>query len=147
RVPRDLDVPAARPRHLDATAAPLAALGDRAHRRLRRGHHAESGSLLAVRDGDTHVPLLRDRDHHRKAVEAMSQRRRTPYKPRRNRRELAMAILAASAIVLVTAVLVWVLRPNKDLGSDTTKFPEPTTTVAPGDTTAPTTAPSATSTP
>ena len=62
-------------------------------------------------------------------------RRRTPYKPPRDRRELTIAILTSVAIVLVTAVLVWVLRPNKDLGADKTKFPEPTTSVAPTDTT------------
>jgi hypothetical protein len=79
----------------------------------------------------------------------MSQRRRTPYKPPRDRRELTIAILTGAAIVLVTAVLVWVLRPNKDLGSNTTKFPEPTTTLAPTDTTLPidTTLPAATTTP
>ena len=55
--------------------------------------------------------------------------RRTPYKPRRDRREVLVAVLSAVAIVAVTAVLVWVFRPNKDLGS-TNDFPEPTTTVA-----------------
>jgi hypothetical protein len=67
----------------------------------------------------------------------MSTRRRTPYKPPRNRRELAVAILAATAIVLVTAVLVWALRPNKDLGS-TTNLPGPSS-IAPGITLAPAT--------
>jgi hypothetical protein len=77
----------------------------------------------------------------------MSQRRRTPYKAPRNRREVIVAVLSAVAVVLVTAVLVWVFRPNKDLGSTNNLFPEPTTTiVAPSsttpvtDTTAPATA-------
>jgi hypothetical protein len=69
----------------------------------------------------------------------MSQRRRTPYKPPRDRKELAIAILTALVLVLVTAVLVWVLRPNKNLGSNQTKFPAATTTVAPTDTTVPAT--------
>ena len=56
-----------------------------------------------------------------------------------------MAVLCAVAIVVVTAVLVWVFRPNKDLGSHKTVFPDPTTSVVPatttpaGDTTAPAT--------
>jgi hypothetical protein len=65
--------------------------------------------------------------------------RRTPYKPPRNRREVAIAVSCAIAIVVVTAVLVWVFRPNKDLGTNNTIFPEPTAPVtAPAsDTTAP----------
>ncbi|MEX2099989.1 MAG: hypothetical protein WEB19_01110 [Acidimicrobiia bacterium] len=63
--------------------------------------------------------------------------RRTPYKPRRDRRELMIAVLCALSVVIVTAVLVWVFRPNKDLGSDKSIFPEPTTTVM-TETTAPT---------
>ena len=47
----------------------------------------------------------------------MSQRRRTPYKPPRDRRELVMAVLCALAVVTVTFVLIWVFRPNKDLGA------------------------------
>jgi hypothetical protein len=69
----------------------------------------------------------------------MSQRRRTPYKAPRDRRELVVAVLCAVAVVVVTAVLVWVFRPNKDLGADKTVFPEPTTTVIPADTTTPAT--------
>jgi hypothetical protein len=71
----------------------------------------------------------------------MSQRRRTPYKPPRDRRELAIAVLSAVAVIAVTAVLVWVFRPNKDLGS--TGKPQPTFT-APTDvpgTVTPTSAP------
>jgi hypothetical protein len=67
----------------------------------------------------------------------MSQRRRTPYKAPRDRREVVVAVLCAVAIVVVTAALVWVFRPNKDLGTDKTVFPEPTTTLVPTDTTLP----------
>ena len=66
----------------------------------------------------------------------MSQRRRTPYKAPRDRREVIVAVLCAVAVVVVTATLVWVFRPNKDLGSKDV-FPEPTTTVIPTDTTVP----------
>ena len=44
-------------------------------------------------------------------------KRRGTYKPPRNRRELTIAVLSSVAIIVVTAVLIWVLRPNKDLGS------------------------------
>ena len=64
--------------------------------------------------------------------------RRTPYRPRRDRRELTIAILAALSVIVVTAVLVWVFRPNKDLGSDGPLFPEPTTSTVVTGTTAPT---------
>jgi len=76
-------------------------------------------------------------------------RRRSTYRPPRNRREVAIAVLSSLAIVVVTATLIWVLRPNKDSGSTGTTTtttpaittPAPTTvvptTVAPGDTTAP----------
>ena len=79
----------------------------------------------------------------------MSKRRRTPYKAPRDRRELVMAVLCAVAIVVVTSVLVWVFRPNKNFGSDNTVFPEPTTTVVPASTTVPadTTVPDTTAAP
>jgi hypothetical protein len=67
----------------------------------------------------------------------MSQRRRTPYKAPRDRREVVVAVLCAVAVVVVTATLVWVFRPNKDLGNDKTVFPEPTTTVIPSETSVP----------
>ena len=69
----------------------------------------------------------------------MSTRRRTPYKPPRDRRELATAIIAAAAIVLVTVVLVWVFRPNKDSGATPSNNTSTSTTVAPETTEAPTT--------
>ena len=62
-------------------------------------------------------------------------RRRGSYKPPRNRREVTIAVLSSVAIVVVTAVLLWVLRPNKDSGSEpilpATTLPTVTTTVAP----------------
>jgi hypothetical protein len=70
-------------------------------------------------------------------------KRRGTYKAPRDRRELTIAVLSSLAIIVVTAVLIWVLRPNKDLGSSpapvTTSAPVttvPVTTVAPTDTTA-----------
>jgi hypothetical protein len=73
--------------------------------------------------------------------------KRVPYKPPRDRRELLVAIGAAVLIVVVTAALVWFLRPNRDSGGGSTESPvitAPTTlptesTGAPTDsTTAPT---------
>jgi hypothetical protein len=77
----------------------------------------------------------------------------------RDRREIIVAVLASLAVIVVTAALVWFLRPNQDSGSSPTEQApattvatgEPTTlpsTTAPADgTVAPTTAPAATSTP
>ena len=86
----------------------------------------------------------------------MSQRRRSKrgsgWKPPRDRREIAIAVLASVAVVVVTAALIWFVRPNRGSGSTTTSktVTTPTTlaptTVAPT-TVAPTTAPAATSTP
>ena len=45
-------------------------------------------------------------------------RRRGTYRPPRNRREVTIAVMSSLAIVVVTAVLLWVLRPNKDTGSE-----------------------------
>ena len=88
-------------------------------------------------------------------------KRGSGWKPPRDRRELVIAILASLAVIVVTASLVWFLRPNRDSGSsDVPLTPTPTTVAAgasttlPADTTlptdttvAPTTAPAATSTP
>ncbi len=62
-------------------------------------------------------------------------KRRGAYKPPRNRRELTIAVLSSLAIIVVTAVLIWVLRPNKDLGTT----PTPVATSVPTVTAAPTT--------
>jgi hypothetical protein len=64
-----------------------------------------------------------------------------------------MAVLASLAVVVVTAALVWFLRPNQDSGSSTTDttpattVASDTTNTAPTTTVAPTTAPAETSTP
>ena len=59
-------------RHHDPSVAEVVAVGGGGHRRLRRGHHAEPGSVLAVRHGDSHVRLLRGVHLHRKDSEAMT---------------------------------------------------------------------------
>jgi hypothetical protein len=87
-------------------------------------------------------------------------KRGSDWKPPRDRREVLTAVLAGLAVIVVTAALVWFLRPNRDSGStstgDTVTTPTtvagdstlPTETTLPTDTTvAPTTAPAATSTP
>ena len=87
-------------------------------------------------------------------------KRGSGWKPPRDRREILTAVLAALAVIVVTAALVWFLRPNRDSGSTSTVDVTTPTTVA-GDTTstlpttsvpsdgtvAPTTAPAETSTP
>ena len=66
-------------------------------------------------------------------------KRRGGYRPPRDRREVAIAVLASLAIVVVTAVLLWVLRPNKDSGSSPPTVTAPAvTTTAPASTTVPT---------
>ena len=70
---------------------------------------------------------------------------REPYRIRRDRRELVVAVAIAALIVLLTAVAVWILAPNDDnspvfdttpnitVPSDTTPSTEtPAATVAPG---------------
>jgi hypothetical protein len=81
-------------------------------------------------------------------------KRGSGWKPPRDRREIAIAVLASLAVIVVTAALVWFLRPNRDSGSTTsdTTVTTPTTvagatTTTPVTTVAPTTAPAATSTP
>jgi hypothetical protein len=72
-------------------------------------------------------------------------RKRSTYKPRRDRREVTIAVLASLLIVVVTFTLIWVLRPNKNLGSSQTPaITTPATTTTPGATT---TAPVATTPP
>ena len=73
---------------------------------------------------------------------------REPYRLKRDRRELAIAIAVAALIILVTAIAVWILAPSDNNPSildtspnvtvpstATTETPvstEPPTTVAPG---------------
>jgi hypothetical protein len=61
-------------------------------------------------------------------------KRGSGWKPPRDRREIATAVLAALAVIVVTAALVWFLRPNRDSGSTSTVDVTTPTTVA-GDTT------------
>jgi hypothetical protein len=80
-------------------------------------------------------------------------RRGSGWKPPRDRREIAVAVLASLAIVVVTVALIWFLRPNRNSGSSTPVETVPTTTTVPGETTLvpptepPTTAPTSSSTP
>jgi hypothetical protein len=82
-------------------------------------------------------------------------KRGSGWKPPRDRREIATAVLAALAVIVVTGALVWFLRPNRESGSTSTVDVTTPTTVAgdttttlPTDTTLPTTtAPAETSTP
>ena len=78
--------------------------------------------------------------------------KRVPYKPPRDRRELFVAIGVAVLIVVVTATLVWFLRPNREseatptpvitspttLPTDTTTAPTDSTTAPTDSTTSPT---------
>jgi hypothetical protein len=74
-------------------------------------------------------------------------KRAAGWKPPRDRREVVIAVLASLAVIVVTASLVWFLRPNRNSGSTSVNL-TPTTTIAPGaTTTTPTTAPASTSTP
>jgi len=83
-------------------------------------------------------------------------RRGTGWKPPRDRRELVIAVLASLAVIIVTASLVWFLRPNRDSGTSSvpstvaasTTAPGGATTTLPGEaTTAPPTSAPASSTP
>jgi hypothetical protein len=81
-------------------------------------------------------------------------KRGSGWKQPRDRREIVVAVLASLAVIVVTASLVWFLRPNRDSGSSTnvttpsTVPVDATTTTSPtGTTVTPTTAPAVTSTP
>jgi ABC-type phosphate transport system substrate-binding protein len=73
-----------------------------------------------------------------------SSRRGTGWKPPRDRREVVIAVLASLAVIVVTASLVWFLRPNRDSGTSSVPDTVATSTTVPGETT--TTAPGATTT-
>ena len=62
--------------------------------------------------------------------------RRGVYRPPRDRRELAIPILSSLAVVVVTSVLVWFVRPNQNSGSSTTTTSPTTSTSATSTTTA-----------
>ena len=68
-----------------------------------------------------------------------SRRRTGTYRPPRDRREIAVAVLAAIAVVAATAVLLFVLRPR----DDSTDVP-PVQAPLPTESTAPTTTPAST---
>ena len=82
-------------------------------------------------------------------------KRGSGWKPPRDRREVTIAVLSALAVVVVTAVLIWFVRPNRDSGSTTsdTTVTTPTTVAGATTTTVPvttipvTTVPASTSTP
>jgi hypothetical protein len=61
--------------------------------------------------------------------------RRSGWKPPRDRREVLVAVLSSLAVIVVTASLVWFLRPNRDSGSSPTTQTVAPTTTAPGATT------------
>jgi hypothetical protein len=61
----------------------------------------------------------------------MSPKARGDWKPPRDRREVLTAVLAALAIVVVVASLVWFLRPNRESASSpAATTPAPTSSVA-----------------
>jgi hypothetical protein len=82
-------------------------------------------------------------------------KRGSDWKQPRDRRELVTAVLASLAVIVVTAALIWFLRPNRDSGSTSSSdtATTPTSVVADSTTTLPattlptTTAPAETSTP
>src|SRR3989440_1138061 len=119
RVPGGAGVPAPGAGADDTAAAQVAAACDPDHRDLRRRHHTQSGSLLAVLHGRADVHLLRDVDHPRKDLEAMSppRRRRDAYRPPRSRSEVLTAVAAAVGVIVVTAALIWFLQPGDKSGS------------------------------
>ena len=73
-------------------------------------------------------------------------RRGSGWRPPRDRHEVIVAVLASLTVIVVTAALVWFLRPNRDSGSSSTTDTVATSTTAAGETTTapPTTAPSTT---
>jgi hypothetical protein len=77
----------------------------------------------------------------------MSYKRRSDYKPPRQRTEVRVAVLTSLVIILATASLVWFLRPNRESTPTAPAPNKPTVvTTAPGSTTPPgsTTAPGST---
>ena len=72
-------------------------------------------------------------------------KRGTGWKPPRDRREVLVAVLASLAVIVVTASLVWFLRPNRESASTSTTATVATTAPSPT-TAATTTGPGATTT-
>lgn len=65
----------------------------------------------------------------------------TGWKPPRDRREVVIAVLASLTVIVVTAALVWFLRPNRESTATPAVDTVATSTTLPG---AATTAPAAT---
>lgn len=80
----------------------------------------------------------------------MSYKRRSDYKPPRQKTEVRVAILTSLAILVATGSLVWFFRPNRESTPSTPLPSTPTVvTTAPGATTVPvsTTPPASTTAP
>jgi hypothetical protein len=58
-------------------------------------------------------------------------KRGSGWKPPRDRKEIVVAVLASLAVIVVTASLVWFLRPNRDSGSTPTVDTSVTTPTTP----------------
>jgi hypothetical protein len=73
-------------------------------------------------------------------------KRGTSWRPPRDRHEVIVAVLASLTVIVVTAALVWFLRPNRDSGATSTPDTVVTSTTVAGETTTtpPTTAPTTT---
>jgi hypothetical protein len=73
-------------------------------------------------------------------------KRGTGWRPPRDRHEMVVAVLASLSVIVVTAALVWFLRPNRDSGSSSTTDTVATSTTVAGETTTtpPSTAPTTT---
>ena len=54
-----------------------------------------------------------------RAPQRSDTKRGTGWKPPRDRREIVIAVLASLAVIVVTAALVWFLRPEPRLGTST----------------------------
>ena len=61
--------------------------------------------------------------------------RRGGWKPPRDRHEVIVAVLASLVVILVTASLVWFLRPNRESASTPTVTTVATPTTVAGETT------------
>jgi hypothetical protein len=70
-------------------------------------------------------------------------RKRTGYRPPRNRRDILVAAASALAVLLATGGLIWLFAPDEDGGSNEPVTPSiDSQTVPPNASTTPTTTPS-----
>jgi hypothetical protein len=74
----------------------------------------------------------------------MTSARRPTYRPRRDRREVVVAVLAVLGVLAVTGILIYVLQPSDDTPPSPTKITTPSS--GPGDTSATITVPGSTDT-